>query len=34
MEMHYYNDGLARYLPVINDLLAITYQCYCDLDRS
>ncbi len=31
---NYYNDGLARYLPVINNLLAITYQCCCDLERS
>ncbi len=32
MEMNYYNDGLASYLMVINNLLAITYQCYCDLE--
>ncbi len=31
MEMHYYNDGLASYLLVINDLLAIMYQCFTTL---
>ncbi len=34
MEMDYYNDGLASYLLVINDFLAITYRCCCDLERS
>ncbi len=34
MEIHYYNDELANYLRVINDLLAITYQCCCDLEWS
>ncbi len=33
MGMHYYNDGLASSLWVINDLLAITYKCCCDLER-
>ncbi len=30
----YNNDGLTRYLPVINVPLAITYQCCCELERS
>ncbi len=34
MEMNYYNDGLVSYLLVLSDLLAITYQCCCDLERS